>query len=111
MTHVAGSGIAIGYIEPSVRVQDDFFTHLNGKWLEATEIPPDKARWDTFAQLDDDVRLQLRALINANAGTANIVDSAQPERDSDARRIGDFYASCMDEARLDTLGLKPLRER
>ena len=102
MTHAAGSGIAIAFIEPAVRVQDDFFTHLNGKWLDATEIPPDKARWDTFAQLNDDVRLQLRALIETDA------DSAQPGRDSDARRIGDFYASCMDEARLDTLGLTPL---
>ncbi|MBC7455144.1 MAG: M13 family metallopeptidase [Massilia sp.] len=106
MTHAAVSGIAIAYIEPSVRVQDDFFTHLNGKWLDATEIPPDKARWDTFAQLDDDVRLQLRALIEATADIA--ADSTQPGRDGDARRIGDFYASCMDEARLDTLGLSPL---
>ena len=108
MTPAAGSGIAIACIEPSVRVQDDFFTHVNGKWLDATKIPPDKARWDTFAQLDDNVRLQLRALIDATADTANIVDSAQLGRDGDARRIGDFYASYMDEATRNTLGLTPL---
>ena len=118
MTHAAGSGIAIDFIEPSVRVQDDFFTHLNGKWLSATEIPPDKARWDTFAQLDDTVRLQLRALIDSNVDSAAnsaanfaadiAADSAQPERDGDARRIGDFYVSCMDEATRHTLGLSPL---
>ncbi|HEY0489252.1 MAG TPA: hypothetical protein VGD30_07060, partial [Telluria sp.] len=35
------SGIDVQYIDPTVRAQDDFFVHLNGKWLKTTEIPAD----------------------------------------------------------------------
>ena len=100
--HALGSGIAVEYIEPSVRVQDDFFTHLNGKWLKTTEIPADKASWGTFAKLDDDLRPQLRAIIEDAAKSPN------QKAGSDAQRIGDFYASFMDEQKLETLGLTPL---
>ena len=36
------SGIAVEYINPAVRAQDDLFQHLNGKWLAETVIPADK---------------------------------------------------------------------
>ncbi len=97
-----GSGIAVEYIDPSVRVQDDFFTHLNGKWLKSTEIPADKASWGTFVKLDDELRPQLRAIIEDAAKTPN------QKAGSDAQRIGDFYASFMDEPKLESLGLSPL---
>ena len=36
------------YIDDTVRLQDDFFTFVNGNWLKETEIPEDKARWGSF---------------------------------------------------------------
>ncbi|WP_202427492.1 M13 family metallopeptidase [Duganella margarita] len=94
------SGIATEYIDPAVRVQDDLFTHMNGKWLATTEIPADKSSWGSFAKLSDDIQPQLRAIIEGAAG--NKAGGAE------AQRIGDFYASFMDEAKLEQLGLKPL---
>ena len=97
------SGIATEYIDPAVRVQDDLFTHMNGKWLASTEIPADKASWGSFAKLRDDIQPQLRAIIE---GAANDKNKAAG---SDAERIGDFYASFMDEARLEQVGVTPLK--
>jgi predicted metalloendopeptidase len=94
------SGIAVEYIDPAVRAQDDFFTHLSGKWLATTEIPADKSSWGTFIKLYDDIQPQLRAIIEQAA--------ANPAAGADAQRIGDFYASYMDEARLEQLGTAPL---
>jgi len=96
------SGIDTQYIESGVRVQDDMFTHLNGKWLATTEIPADKSSWGTFAKLRDDIQPQLRTIIEGAANTPNKAAG------TDAQRIGDFYASFMDEAKLETLGLAPL---
>ncbi|MFP5393879.1 MAG: M13 family metallopeptidase [Gammaproteobacteria bacterium] len=96
------SGIDLQYIDPAVRPQDDFFTHLNGKWLKATEIPADRSSWGTFAQLRDETQPQLRALIEA----AQQDPAAKPG--TEAQKIGDLYASFMDEARLEKLGYKPL---
>ena len=95
------SGIAVEYIDPAVRVQDDLFTHMNGKWLATTEIPADKASWGSFAKLRDDIQPQLRAIIEGAA--SNKAGGAE------AQRIGDFYASFMDEAKLEQLGLTPLK--
>ena len=97
------SGIAVEYIDPAVRVQDDLFTHMNGKWLATTEIPADKASWGSFAKLRDDIQPQLRTIIE---NAANAKDKAAG---SDTQRIGDFYASFMDEARLEQLGVAPLK--
>jgi putative endopeptidase len=98
---VLSAGIATEYIEPSVRPQDDFFEYLNGKWLKETEIPADKSSWGSFAKLRDDTLPQLRGIIEK-------VAAGNPAAGTDAQRIGDFYASFMDEARLETLGVTPL---
>ena len=96
------SGIDMQYIDPSVRVQDDFFTYLNGKWLKTAEIPSDRSSWGTFIKLREDTTPQLRGIIEA--------DQKDPaaKAGSDARKIGDLYASFMDEKKLETLGYKPL---
>jgi len=99
------TGIALQYVEPAARAQDDFFEHVNGKWLKSVAIPADKSSWGAFHQLADNTQPQLRAIIeramadkNAGAGT-------------EERKIGDFYASYMDEARLEQLGIAPLKEQ
>ena len=98
----AVSGIDVQYIDPAVRVQDDFFTHLNGKWLATTEIPADKSSWGSFAKLRDDTTPQLRGIIEATQQDKN------KKAGSEAQKIGDLYASYMDEAKLESLGVKPL---
>jgi len=97
------SGIAVEYIDPAVRVQDDLFTHMNGKWLATTEIPADKASWGSFAKLRDDIQPQLRTIIE------NAANSKDKAAGSDTQRIGDFYSSFMDEAKLEQLGVAPLK--
>ncbi|TXF99669.1 M13 family metallopeptidase [Massilia arenae] len=96
------SGIATQYIDAGVRAQDDFFAHLNGKWLKSVEIPADKSTWGAFHQLRDDTLPQLRAVIEKAAMERSAANGTE------ARKIGDFYASYMDEARLEQLGAKPL---
>jgi len=98
---VLSAGIATEYIEQGVRPQDDFFEYLNGKWLKNTEIPADKASWGSFMQLRENTMPRLRGIIEKSA-------ASKPAAATDAQRIGDFYASFMDEARLEQLGATPL---
>jgi putative endopeptidase len=93
------SGIVAGYADTATRIQDDFFVHLNGKWLKDTPIPADKASFGSFEKLYDDTQPQLRAIIEG---------AAKAPKNADARKIGDFYASYMDDKKLDALGIKPL---
>jgi predicted metalloendopeptidase len=96
------AGIATQYIESSVRPQDDFFEYLNGKWLKTVEIPSDKSSWGSFMELRENTLPQLRGIIENVASKAGA-------KGTDEQRIGDFYASFMDEARLEQLGATPLK--
>jgi predicted metalloendopeptidase len=95
------SGIDTRFIDDSVRAQDDFYRHVNGKWLASTEIPADKGRYGAFDKLTDDAQDQLRGIVE---GLLTCADATDP----DQRKIADLYASFMDEAELERLGLKPL---
>ena len=95
------SGIDTQYIDNTVRAQDDFYRYVNGKWLASTEIPPDKSRYGSFDKLNDDTLDQLRSVVER---LQTSVDATDP----DQRKIADLYASFMDEAALERLGLKPL---
>ncbi|PHV09007.1 peptidase M13 [Janthinobacterium sp. BJB412] len=101
-TPALSSGIETQYIDPAVRAQDDFFLHLNGQWLKSAEIPADKSSWGSFAKLRDDTLPQLRAIVEAAQQDKN------KKAGSDAQKIGDLYASFMDEKKLDAMGIKPL---
>jgi putative endopeptidase len=95
------SGVDLQYIDDSVRVQDDFYKHMNGKWLSATEIPADKGSYDSFDVLYDSSLVQVKSIVE---GLLKSVDTSDP----DQQKIADLYASFMDEAKLETLGLHPL---
>ena len=85
-----------------VRPQDDLFGHVNGTWLEETEIPSDRASWGPFVILADEAEAHVRAIIEDCA--AGRVD------DPDAGKIGDLYESFMDEARVNELGSAPIQD-
>ena len=95
------SGIDLQYIDDSVRPQDDFYKHVNGKWLATTEIPADKGRYGSFDKLNDDALAQLRGIVEDLQKSADA-------KDADQQKIADLYSTFMDEDALEQLGLKPL---
>jgi predicted metalloendopeptidase len=101
------SGVDTQYVDAAVRPQDDTYRYLNGKWLETFEIPPDKAAYGAFTQIDDETQEQLRGIVEGLA-TAAAAGAAAPGG-ADAQKIADLYASFMDETRLEALGITPLR--
>jgi putative endopeptidase len=88
-------------MDPDIRPQDDLFGHVNGTWLREAEIPSDRASWGPFVMLADVAEEQVRAIIEDCA--AGKVDGSV-----DATKIGDLFASFMDEARVDELGTAPV---
>jgi len=96
------SGIDATAFDKTVRPQDDFFRYVNGAWLDKTPIPADKPSYGSFEVLYDKAQDDLRAIVE-DAGKKGGAPG------SDARKIGDFYASFMDEAKAEALGVTPLR--
>jgi putative endopeptidase len=95
------SGIDLSHIDDRIRPQDDLYSHINGRWLESYEIPPDRAADGAFRSLFDRAEGQVRDLINDAAATPAAAGT-------DQQRIGDLYASFLDEETVARIGVQPL---
>src|SRR5687768_4047614 len=97
------SGIDPESFDRNVRPQDDLFHHVNGAWLATTDIPADKATYGAFDILFDKAQADLRAIVEDAA------KSAAKTPGSDPQKIGDFYDSFMNEAKVEALGITPMK--
>ena len=88
-------------MDPAVVPGNDFFRYASGGWLKSTEIPADRAYYGTGSIVAELTLQRLHALLEEAA--------AQAPAGSEARRIGDYYASFMDEATIERQGLQPLQ--
>ncbi|MDO9194267.1 MAG: M13 family metallopeptidase N-terminal domain-containing protein, partial [Undibacterium sp.] len=95
------SGIDSKHNDASIKAQDDFYRHVNGKWLKASNIPADKSSAGAFMDLREATIPRLHAITEALA-------KQHPKPGSDAQKISDLYSSFMDTTRIGMLGLKPL---
>ena len=87
-------------MDPTIAPGNDFYGYANGGWLKSHDIPPDRAAYGTATLLDELTNKRNAELI---AGAAR---DAAPG--SDARKIGDYYDSYLDEAAIAARGLAPL---
>jgi len=87
-------GIDTAGMDKSVAPGDDFFEYANGLWAKNTPIPPDKARYGMFNVLDDLSKERTRTIIEDQSKDPN-------------SKIGNAFASFMDEATIEAKGLTP----
>ena len=109
LTFIAGSAVAqdahdvdLKGIDHSVKPGDDFYHYANGAWMKTAQIPADRSSFGPDAVLTDKTSAEVRDLIqNAAKGT--------PAHGTNAQKVGDYYASYMDEAGIEAKGLTPLK--
>lgn len=100
------SGLDLQWIDQGVRPQDDFFKFMSGKWLSTAEIPADRARFGSFDQLRDLSEQRSHEIIKALAEQSQ---HSKLKAGSNQQKIADLYNSFMDEARAESLDIKPLQ--
>jgi len=90
-------------MDRSTKPGDDFYRYANGGWLKTVTIPAGLASFDTRAMLVEKTSGRVRNLI-ADAAAALAV------KGSVAQKVGDYYASFMDESGIETKGMAPLAD-
>jgi endothelin-converting enzyme/putative endopeptidase len=88
-------------LDKSIDPCTDFYAFACGTWQAANPIPADRSSWGRFNELDQRGEYIVREILEKAA-----VD--RPGRAANEQKIGDYYASCMDEGAVEKAGIKPL---
>src|SRR5215471_12108639 len=80
----------------------DFYKFACGNWNKLNPIPPDQARWDVYGKLQNENQRYLWGILEEAA-------MGGPGRTPNEQKIGDYFASCMDEAAIEKLGTLPIQ--
>jgi endothelin-converting enzyme/putative endopeptidase len=80
----------------------DFYQYACGGWVAKNPIPPDQASWSVYGKLAEENGQFLWGILE---------EAAKPDaaRTPVQQKIGDYFAACMDEPRIESLGAQPLR--
>jgi putative endopeptidase len=81
---------------------EDFYQYANGGWIAKNEIPPAFSTWGITSPLREKNIATLHQILEEAAK-----NTAAP-KGSNEQKIGAFYASCMDEAKIEGMGASPL---
>jgi len=95
------SGIDLSAMDRSVRPQDDLFRFVNGTWLANTPFPAEYASAGIGIMLFEKAQEDVHQILLEAAAAGEAATPAE-------RRLGDLYASFMDEARVEALRARPL---
>jgi putative endopeptidase len=80
---------------------NDFYAYACSKWMAQNPIPADRSAWGRFNELQQRGEYIVRDILDKAS-----VD--RPARSANEQKIGDYYASCMDEAAVEKAGTKPM---
>ncbi len=87
--------------DPSAKPGDDFYRYANGTWLKTIKIPAGQTSYDTRAMVNEKTGQRVRDLIQGAAAAHSV-------KGSNEQKVGDYYASFMDEDSIDAKKLTPL---
>jgi putative endopeptidase len=96
-----GHGLDPADMNLSAKACQDYYQFANGGWLKKNPIPPEYPSWGTFSELAERNRTAMRKILERLAKEKSAPGSEE-------QKIGDFYASCMDETAIEAAGAKPL---
>jgi putative endopeptidase len=95
-------GVDLTILDKTCKPCEDFFNYANGEWLKKNPVPAAYPSWGRFNELAERNREQLHGILESAAA------NSKAPAGSNEQKIGDFYASCMDEKQINAAGAKPL---
>ncbi|HVA95580.1 MAG TPA: M13 family metallopeptidase [Candidatus Dormibacteraeota bacterium] len=95
-------GVDLASLDKTCKACEDFYHYASGLWLKKNPVPAAYPAWNRFGELAERNRAELHQILK------NAAANSKAAPGSNELKIGDFYASCMDEKRIDAEGAKPL---
>jgi putative endopeptidase len=98
----AAHGVDLTILDKTCKPCEDFYHYASGDWLAKNPVPAAYPSWGRFNELAERNRELLHQILEGAAANAKVTAG------SNEQKIGDFYASCMDEKQINAAGAKPL---
>ena len=95
------AGFQVDQLDTSKHACDNLAAFVNDKWLAANPIPADKTTWGSFEMLGERSLAASRQIAETVAADANATGIP--------KLVGDFYATGMDEAKINAAGIAPIQ--
>ena len=95
-------GVDLEILDKTCKPCEDFYHYASGAWLAKNPVPAAYPSWGRFNELAERNRELLHQILETSAANAHATPG------SNEQKIGDFYASCMDEKQINADGIKPL---
>lgn len=89
-------------MDTTIKPTEDFFMYANGGWIKNNAIPAEESSWGIGNLVIEENYRRLRE-ISEKAAKENAA------KGSTSQKIGDFWATAMDSAKIEQTGLKPLQ--
>jgi predicted metalloendopeptidase len=99
----SGHGFDLTGLDKNTAACTDFYQYVNGGWLAANPIPAAYSSWGVANILNEKNRDVLREILEAAA------KNTSAPKGSSEQKVGDYYASCMDESKIEEQGATPLK--
>jgi putative endopeptidase len=99
----APHGFDLTAMDTSVKACDDFYRFAVGKWRETHPLPAQYSRYGRFEELAERNREVLRKILEEDAAMTNAAPGSAEQK------VGDFYASCMNEPAIEAAGVSPIQ--
>jgi endothelin-converting enzyme/putative endopeptidase len=98
----AGKGVELGDMNRSIDPCTDFFEYANGNWRAQNPIPPSMVRWSRRWRSGETIKDDIKIILDEAA------QNTSSAKGTTGQLIGDYYGSCLDVAKVNVAGMKPL---
>src|SRR5829696_5322915 len=92
----SASGVELDALDRKAEPCNDFYQFACGGWIAKNPVPADRRSWGRFQEVQDRNFTILRRILEA------------PAAEGDRTKAADYYAACMDEAKIEAAGLTPV---
>lgn len=90
-------------VDHSIKPGDDFYQYANGSWLAKVTVAPGQTIYDTRTELREKTGRRVSDLVQDAAASHSAQGSAR-------QKVGDYYATFMDEEGIESKKLTPLAD-